>query len=305
MPVWFFYALIGPFTWSIASFMDKYLLQKYFRNQGGGALMIFTGVFGAFPALLILLFNRHLGDIGVMNALASMSAGFIYIFGFLPYLYALQSADASVVTPMFQLMPVFLYTLSRVFLHETLTPMQMGAGVLVMAGAFVITLERRAGSFRVRGRTIGFMLIACLLIASTEVIFKAIALQASYWVTAFWQYLGGLVGAGVLLLVRSYRTDFLNVFRANATRVLWLNFLNDGINMIGGLTFAYATLLGPIALVSVVNGLQPFIMLLIGLIITRFFIHLGKESIDHQTIVQKAIAGVLMFIGIYFLNVVS
>lgn len=305
IPIWFWLALIGPFAWSVASFMDKYLLQRYFNNQGSGALMIFTGLYGLVPAAIIALFNRELGGIGFPTALIVIGNGVIYTLGFLPYLYALQSSEASRVTPMFQLMPVMLYVLARIFLHETLSGTQILAGGLIMSGAVLFSLKHAEQRTRVHLTTVGLMLLASLMIATNAVVFKAIALDASFWVTAFWQYLGGAVGAGLLLGVPKFRRDFFAAFQSNARKILTLNIANDSLNITGGLFFSFATLLAPIALVSTVNGLQPFILVAMGLIITRFWPRLGRETVDRRTVAVKLAACVLMFMGVYLLQVVA
>ncbi len=304
MPLWFFLALIGPVLWSIANFMDKYMLQKYFRSQGSGALMIFTGLFGIIPATGIALFHRELASIGFTAAMLIIGNGVVYIFGYLPYLYALQTEEASRVTPMFQLIPVFVYLFALVFLHETLNTAQLLGGAMIVGGAVLFSIRFSDSRPKVHLATIGLMVISSILIASEGVIFKAVALEASFWVTAFWQYLGGLLGAGLLLMVPKYRIDFLSAFHARGGRIVVLNAVNDALNTTGGLLYAFASLLAPIALVSAVNGIQPLILLLMGIFLTKFLPQLGREVIDRRTVTVKIVAGSLMCLGVYILQVI-
>lgn len=65
----------------------------------------------------------------------------------------------------------------------------------------------------------------------------------------------------------------------------------------------FATLLAPLALVWVVNGFQPFFVLLYGVIITLFFPKFGTESLLKKHLVQKVVAILIMFVGVLLLNV--
>jgi hypothetical protein len=66
--------------------------------------------------------------------------------------------------------------------------------------------------------------------------------------------------------------------------------------------FSFVSLLAPLGLVSIVNGFQPFFILLVGIIITLFLPWLGKENISKQSLVQKALFIGVMVIGAIILS---
>ena len=81
-----------------------------------------------------------------------------------------------------------------------------------------------------------------------------------------------------------------------------LNSLNEIIFIFADAILYYATLLAPVALVSTINGTQPFFVLLIGIIITIFFPKFGKESLNRRNLLQKTIAIALIVCGTFFIS---
>jgi len=106
----------------------------------------------------------------------------------------------------------------------------------------------------------------------------------------------------LLIFVKSYRNQFVDVVRANKVPVLGLNAVNETINIVAKLAMNFATLLAPLALVWIVNGFQPFFVLAYGVILTLFFPHSGTESLAKKHMTQKIFAIVIMFVGTYLLN---
>jgi hypothetical protein len=77
--------------------------------------------------------------------------------------------------------------------------------------------------------------------------------------------------------------------------------VSEFLNIAAKLAANFASLLAPLALVWVVNGFQPFIVFVYGLILTLFMPMLGKEDISRKTVIKKLSAMAVMIVGIYFL----
>jgi len=221
----------------------------------------------------------------------------------LPYLYALEKDEASIVVPLFQTVPVFSYILALIVLNEVLTVYQIIASILVIIGAIGLSLDLD-NRYRLKKKVFSLMLFSSFLVALNGLIFKFVAIREDFWTTSFWEYIGFSILAFMLLVfIKSYRKQFLAVIKVNRVPVISLNALNEVLNIIGKIVMNFATLLAPLALVWVVNGFQPFFVLLIGIFITLFFSRLGKESLKRQHIVQKIVAIAVMFAGVYLLNI--
>lgn len=132
------------------------------------------------------------------------------------------------------------------------------------------------------------MFLASFLVALNGFIFKLVAIQADFWTTSFWEYVGlTILAFALLVFVKSYRKQFFEVVKANKLPVLSLNGLNEVINIIAKFSMNFATLLAPLALVWVVNGFQPFFIFIYGVILTIFFPHLGTETLPKKILYKK------------------
>ncbi|MDP2672158.1 MAG: EamA family transporter [Candidatus Daviesbacteria bacterium] len=300
---WFFIALLAPALWSVTNHIDKYLISKYFRGGGTGSLMIFSSLIGLFVVPFVYVFHPNVFNIQPTLAILIAFNGFLYVLGLLPYIYALQKDEASIVVPLFQTIPVFSYVLAYFVLGETLTTQQIIASMLVILGAITLSLDLTDKKPKFKKVVFGLMFLSSFMVALNGLIFKFVAIQADFWTTSFWEYVGFALLAFILFtFIKSYREQFLSVVKANKVPVLSLNALNEVINIIAKLSMNFATLLAPLALVWVVNGFQPFFVLLYGVVITLFFPKFGTESLLKKHLIQKVIAILIMFVGVYFLN---
>src|SRR5580704_1801271 len=118
--MWLLYAFSGPLLWAVSTHIDKFLVDKYFRNSDTAVLMVFTAFLGlaALP-LLWLIEPKVLGLPWLAKAVMTVS-GILYMGSMLFYLRAIQSEEASVVAPLFQANTVFSFLLGYLFLHEKL-----------------------------------------------------------------------------------------------------------------------------------------------------------------------------------------
>ena len=298
---WFWIALIGPFLWSVSNHIDKYLLSNYFKQLGIGALMIFSALIGIILLPIILLIQPNVFHLDLFQALMIMSAGMLVNFGWLAYLYALDKDEASIVSSLFQTIPIFLYFFAFIFLGEYLSWQQIIASTLIIGGGIAITWDFNRKKFK--AKVFWLMLLASALIAGEGVIFKMFALETDFWTTSFWEYAGGLItGLLFLIIVKSYRQKFFDLWKNYKVVIIGINLFNEIITVIGLLTFRYAMLLAPLALVQSVNGFQPVFGILMGVVLTLFFPHLGKEKISRAHLLQKTIAVIIMLLGAYLLQ---
>lgn len=301
---WFFIALVGPALWSVTNHVDKYLLSKYLKNTGSGALIIFSALIGIFTLPGILIFQPQALNVSFPLAVLLISNGSIYVLALIPYFIALQKDEASIVVPLFQTIPLFSYILGLIFLRETLTASQLFASLLVICGAILISLDLTIHHRpKLKHSVFWLMFLSSFLVAINSLIFKFAAIQTNFWTSSFWEYVGfSLMAAILLICVTSYRNDFLSLIKTNKVPLLGLNGFNEIINLLAKFTFNYATLLAPLALVWVVNGFQPFFVFFYGLLLSVFFPHLGREDLSRNAVIQKLLAIAIMFFGTYVLQ---
>ncbi len=302
---WYVLAFLAPLFWSLANYVDKFVISKYLKGQSGvGSLVIFTGLTGFVVSFGIILLGHNPFLVSGVQILLIMSAGGILVYSFVPYLKALQFEDSSVVVPLYQLIPVISYFLALIFLEETLTGKQLLAGILVIFGAVLISINLEH-KYKLNFKVLGWMFLASLGVSVNSLMFKYFALENSdRWATAFWEYIGaGVFSVCLWLFIGSYRQQFNSLIKQNGILIAGLNIGGEVLNLGAKLLMGFATLSAPIALVAVINGIQPAIIFIIGLILTLWIPHVIEEKITKGFIIQRVVSIVIMFVGIYFLIV--
>jgi uncharacterized membrane protein len=301
---WFLIALIPPALWSLTNHFDKFLISRFFKGGGVGALMVFSSIIGFFLLPIIFIFNPNVFSLTFSTALLISINGMLYVLAILPYFHALDKDEASIVVPLFQMIPVISYFLGIIILGETLTSNQILASVVIIFGAIAISLDlTQYRKIKIKLDVLGLMFLSSLLFALNFLFFKYFALQQSFWVTAFWEYVGfGIFAIFLMLFVKSYRNQFFEVLKKNRTLVIGINGLNEIINIIAKISFNFATLLAPVTLIWVVNGLQPMFVFLYGVLFTLFFPKFSEENISKKILFQKLISIMIITIGACLLN---
>ncbi len=299
---WFAIAIIPPILWSISNHIDKYLYERYYRKSLPGSLMLLTAAISFFIALGVGLFRHSVFALPTRSILVLLVAGvlnFAYIF---PYIYALLQDEASRVVPLFQMAPVFSYLLAWLFLHEHLTSVQLVAGVIITLAAIAINLDLD-NRFRLKKTVFWLMMLAAVGFAAEGFLFKYGATNYGFWDGVFYQYSGmALAGLVVAIISKRFRDNFMMVFRANVHSILTISLLNEAITIAAFMTYNYATLLAPLALVTLASiNTQPFFVILFGIILTVFFPALGKETITRRHLAQKIACVAIIFLGSYLL----
>lgn len=300
---WFLIALIPPALWSATNHLDKYLIGKFFKGGGVGALMVFSSLIGLFLLPFIAFFHPEVLVFSAKNILIAAN-GFLYILAILPYFYALDKDEASTCVPLFQFVPVFSYILAYFVLGETLSSNQLLGGLFIVAGAIGISLDLSGKKIKFKKEVFWLMMLSSLIFALNFLFFKYFAVQSSFWFTSFWEYVGFAVFAFLLMVfVKSYREQFITVMKTNRAVVLGLNGANEVINIIAKVSFNFASLLTPITITWIVNGFQPLFVFGYGVILTLLFPKIVKEDISRKSLTQKVLAILVMFVGTYFLNI--
>jgi uncharacterized membrane protein len=297
MPIWFIYAIVAPMIWAVINHIDKFVISRYAENKKPEALLIFSSFVAGFATLLIFCF-APIVKVETYQALAGILAGIIFIVGYIPYMYALQGDEVSIVASLWQLVAVFSYIFGVVFLNETLALHQLLGGLLIIAGAVLMTLNFKNISWnKWNTKTLELMVYASFLIALNTVIFKLIGLESSFWTASLWEYLGAFLFGIFLLLIPSYRDDFKSFVREGGKKIVSLNVIAESMNVVARLFFNFAALLGPIALVYIANGTQPFFIFLYGLILFFFFPKIEAENFSRQAVLIKISAIIVMILG--------
>lgn len=300
--LWLALAFLGPISWAASTHIDKYLVEKYFRDSNTAVLMIFTAIVGVIALPLIWLFQPSALNLPIREAAVVALSGAMYMGAMLFYLRAIQSDEASVVAPLFQFSTVFTLVLAWMFLHELLSWTQLGGVLLILIGAVAVSVQGRAFLRQFKLRLVFLMAASTLIVAASTVLFKYFAVASGFWETTFWMFAGEAVfGAGILCVPSLFR-EFIALFGRSPGAVIGINAANELVNLGGGLAVRFASLLAPVALVSAVSSTTTLFVFALGVVLTEFFPALGREDLSARNLMQKGVSALLVMLGVLLAN---
>ena len=261
-------------------------------------LLLFTAFVGVLALPFIAAFQPSLTKPGAASIALIILSGMLYMGAMLLYLQALQSEEASVVAPFFQASPLFGYVLAYLVLGETLSVRQMTGGALIVLGALMVSVRLDRGMQAFKARLAALMLACGFVLALSALIFKIFAIEVEFWTTTFWMFVGEGIFGAALLLIPVYRREFAAMLRVNTGALLTINGSNELINLGGGLGNRYALMFAPLSIVQAIGSTTTLFVFLFGVILSVVCPRLGRENLSGRELTQKAIAAVLVAIGV-------
>ena len=300
--MWLLFAFSGPVLWAASTHIDKYLVERYFKHSDTAVLMVFTAWIGVLMLPFIWYFEPSVLLLPLASIAVMAASGILYMGAMLFYLKAIQSAEASVVAPLFQTSTLFTFVLGYLLLGETLSLVNAAGAALILLGALLLSLDTSFHFGKLKLRLVLLMLLCTFVLALSTVIFKYFAVREEFWSTTFWTYAGeALFGAGILAVPHYWR-QFTKLLKTNTGALLAVNGANELINLGGGLGVRFASLLAPVALVSAISSTSTLFVFLFGILITVFLPTLGREDLSRANLIQKGAAAALVVIGVILAN---
>jgi uncharacterized membrane protein len=269
-------------------------------------LLVFTAFAGVLLLPFIWLFGPSVTKAGAGSTALIIVSGILYMGAMLLYLQALQSEEASVVAPFFQASPLFAYVLAYLVLGETLSARQMAGGGMIIVGALIVSIRFGPSSsspgggegrrFKVR---LAMLMLTCgFALAVSALIFKIFAIEVEFWTTTFWMFVGEAIFGGALLMVPSYRNQFIALLRVNTAALLTINGSNELINLSGGLGNRYALMFAPLSIVQAISSTTTLFVFAFGVVLSIFVPRLARETLSGRELAQKGVAAAFVAIGV-------
>lgn len=295
---WVVFAFSGPVLWAISVHLDKYLVERFFKESNVAVMLLFTAFVGVVLLPFIWLCEPSVAAPGLGSIALIVLAGVLYMVAMLLYLQALQTEEASVVAPYFQVGPLFGYGLAYLVLGETLAARQLAGGVLIIVGALSASVRFAYGARMFKTRLAVLMLTCGFAGALAGLIFKIFALNVEFWTTTFWIYVGEAIFGCALLLVPTYRGQLLATLRVNTAALLSINGSNELINLGGGLGNRYALTFAPLSIVQAIGSTTTLFVFAFGVVLSLLWPGLGREDLSGRELLKKGLAAVLVAVGV-------
>jgi drug/metabolite transporter (DMT)-like permease len=293
--------LLCPALRAISNCIDKYLLSKVFHEEKNlSVLIIFSSIIWIAIIPFIIIFADNVFVISNINKLLMIWWWIVYIISIIPYLYALRKDDVSTVVPLFQMVAPVSLILGYFLLGESINSQQLIWFLIIFISSFVLSLDITK-KIKFKYQTFFLMLISCILISLMYIVFKRVDIQASFWTTAFWQYIWFWIVSIFLLFIPWYAKSFLRLFKNNKVKIIWLNAISEIVNVIAILIMNYISIITFVWLAQLMNGFQPIFIFIYGIILTLLFPKIIKEEYSKTIIIQKIICFSLMLFWLYLL----
>lgn len=310
MQTWFLVALIAPAVWAIGNLIDVYLVKTYLPNNSQqehslGSLVLVSCLVGLLFLPIIALFQPQVFTIPINHMLFLGLVGIVEGGAILAYLYALHHGDdASSVITWFNSIPVFALILGFVFLKETITQNQIIGFIIVLIGLLLVSIQKNELGIVLKKKVVLFMVLSSIGYAIMTLLFKIGALQESFWIASFWQYVGlTVLGIILFIFVAPYRNAFLQLFKNKGISFYGINLTNELLFVAGTMIANFAALLGPIALVALAGSFQPLWVIGLGsiasLILPAYFDN--ELDIPKKELLLKIIGILLTLTGLWFI----
>jgi transporter family protein len=250
---------------SVNSVLDRKLVRDH-ESHPIVYLLSFSAV--GFPVAIAGLFL--LPWPGVTAAGMGLLAGSVFAAMVLLYYKALSLDEVSRLAPVLRLSSVLSLTLLAIFLNDRLSAIQYIASGLMMLGAVALsqttTQENDEKGFRF-SRGVLLMGIVAVLSAIHSVLSAQVSLTYSPWVLLTWSNAGMLLSTGIVFVSPKARVG-LRLGLAETTGRFRVVVLGEQTGRLAtGLLSDFAVQhAGSAAIVSVIGGLRPFIVLVLAVI---------------------------------------
>ncbi|MEI6316229.1 MAG: EamA family transporter [bacterium] len=251
---WLILAILAPFIWSIANYVDKFILTKAGDSNGGSeGLIVLSSLMSLIFALGLFFVIKSQGivldkySIFVLILSGIFEALYIYF-----YFLSLEIESASTVIALFQFAPVFGILFGYIFIHEIPTGMQLVAMLVIFLGTICLVVKK--GEFHFNWKVIKLMTVSTLFVGLFSTFFKMAGESVPLWTAIFWQYIGiGLVGIAFLFSTKAQK-QFTSMLTGSA---VIFSGLAEILNIGAVLALNAALVLAPVGLVLSISSVQP------------------------------------------------
>lgn len=294
---WILLAITAHFGWAIVNVADKYFVVN--RVKDPLAYLWWAIVLGSASFAIIPFIDFRLPPPTVLGWL--MLGGALYFFGSLFYLQAADTEDITRINIWWGMIPVFTLGIGWITVGETLSPRELSAFAVLLAGAVVASVHAGKKIWQL-SPAFWLMVYAALCYAAYGIILGTVTQSMSFLAAFIWLNITALCCALAMFAFPAFR----RLFRHPRNRVdLKLGIAIFGIAVLDSsavLLNVWALSLGPAALVFALEGFQVLFVFILAITISLFNPRLLRESLDKANIALKVIALVLLMAGIALLN---
>ena len=295
---WVAFALMAPAFWAMNVVTFKFLVDKRFKKPLPFAVLIYLIDLIFVVGVLVLMPVGFLFPYSVFALLA----GLMTLFAFWFYYKAAEVEEISRISSLSQTIPIFVAVLSAIFLGEILVFRQY-VGIAFIVIASMLISYRKIENVRRMSPALKYVVAFTLTIALYSVIGKYLLNYINYWSLFFWNAMGTTISIPILLVSSKIRKDFLKIVSNLDKKALALGVLLEALWFLGTISSFVALSIGYVSLVSSIAALEPLFVLVYTTALSLFIPRILKEEVSRFNVAQKLFSILLIFIGMWMLNI--
>ncbi|MGB9577005.1 MAG: EamA family transporter, partial [Candidatus Norongarragalinales archaeon] len=234
-------------------------------------------------------------------AAAGLAAGATTFFSYIAYAKAMQAEEASRVSLLTQLTPLFTLLLAFTFLGERLNTTMILAFALLLASGLIASIKPIQGRPLKPSPAILVMLFVTFLYAVSAVLAKLVFTHQEFWDGFVEIRLGILAAALAFLSIKPFRQKFLREARSLPRKSIAAAVSVSAGDVAAAALSQYAIMLGPVSVIAALSGLTPFFVIAIAAALSIKFPQAMKEEVTPSALAFKATAAALAASGLWLL----
>ncbi len=310
---WFLVAILSYFLLAVVNLTDKFLIDNVLRSSKTYTFLVcFLG------ALIFLISPWFLHYPGLFLLGANLVTGAIFA-GALFFLYeSLRRGEAArTIILIGGLIPIFSTVISWVILKENFSMGQLVGLLFLLIGIFLVAFLPSRHSFweklwlslrseEYKKRSIALILLASFFYASFFSATKYVYSSQEFWSAFIWVRLGALLTVLLFLINKKSRQEIFSIFKSKKSKKkknknIFLFLFNQGLGAVSFVLQNYAIFLGPVAIITALQGVQYAIMMFFSFFLGMFFKEY-KEKFSWVSLIQKIIALIFISLGLYLVS---
>lgn len=285
---WILLALSSAALFGVVTALEKRLIDHHLPGLGVYYASIAFSLL--IPAVLIFLATGVPEETSTRSLVMATLSGATWGVGLAMVFWGYKLEEASRASAIVHTFPVFVAVIAVFWLDETLIPGQWAAIIVIVAGAFLVSIRRSGdGSFSRFSHAFPILICASLLTALSHLFAKA-ALDddLTVWMTYSIRSTAMAVAFAFLAKPAAF-LEILPVLRNWRTLALMLiaDFL---LAPVASISLTRATSLGAISLVAAVAATRPFFVFLVSSLFSMERIKLLAEPLERETLTLKLVA---------------
>lgn len=285
---WILLATFSAALFGLITALEKRLIDHHLPNLGVYYASIAISLY--IPAVIVFLATGLPGETSTYSLVMATLSGSVWGVGLAMVFWGYKLEEASRASAIVHTFPVFVAVIAVFWLDESLVPGQWTAIIVIVAGAFLVSIRRSKTQGYSRFSQAFPILIGASLLTALSHLFAKAALEDGLTVWMTYSIRAASMGVAFTFLAKpSAFLELLRVVRNWRTLALMLT-ADFILAPVASVSLTRATGLGAVSLVAALAATRPFFVFLVGSFFSIDRIKLLDEPLERETLALKVVA---------------